>query len=236
MCARLLNSPKTLRSHKTTAMTTTPFKMDLIVACIGINRLTSHSKTPTTISTINMLINGIVPPYLAHSARLTERVSQSASHRECSVFDKSSLYSETGRRPGAILDRKLQKVPLFNKETPQALLMRRAAAFQRFLERATCETRKTPNKGFPRVPVMRICIAVPAFFRRRDQMLSEQMIWDRSPSGKASPAAPGAWPNRIRLAGGHRCGRARHPLPRHETSTSESAVHLAASRSHRPDP
>jgi len=74
MCARLLNSPKTLRSHKTTAMTTTPFKMDLIVACIGKNRLTSHSKTPTTISTINMLINGIVPPYLAHSARLTENV------------------------------------------------------------------------------------------------------------------------------------------------------------------
>ena len=46
MCARLLNSPKTLSSHKTTAMTTTPFKMDLIVACIGIKRLTSHSKTP----------------------------------------------------------------------------------------------------------------------------------------------------------------------------------------------
>ena len=38
MCARLLNSPKRLRSHKTTAMTTMPLKMDLVFACIGIKR------------------------------------------------------------------------------------------------------------------------------------------------------------------------------------------------------
>jgi hypothetical protein len=51
-------SPKTFKSHKTTAMTTTAFKMDLIVPCIGM-RLTSQSITPTTTSTINMLINGM---------------------------------------------------------------------------------------------------------------------------------------------------------------------------------
>jgi hypothetical protein len=43
------NNPKTFSNHKTTAMTTTAFKMDLIVACIGMKRLTNQSKTPTTI-------------------------------------------------------------------------------------------------------------------------------------------------------------------------------------------
>jgi hypothetical protein len=47
-----LKSPKTFSSHKTTAITTTAFKMDLIVPCMGMKRLTSQSRTPTTISTI----------------------------------------------------------------------------------------------------------------------------------------------------------------------------------------
>jgi len=41
-------SPKMFRSHKTVAITTTAFKMDLIVPCIGMKRLTSQSRTPTT--------------------------------------------------------------------------------------------------------------------------------------------------------------------------------------------
>lgn len=40
--------PKTLSSQMTTKITTTLFKMDLIVPCMGI-RLTSHRRTPTTI-------------------------------------------------------------------------------------------------------------------------------------------------------------------------------------------
>ena len=59
MCENELNRPNTLNSHKTTAITTTPFRIDLIVPCIGINRLTSHSKTPTTIKTTTTFINGI---------------------------------------------------------------------------------------------------------------------------------------------------------------------------------
>src|SRR5271156_3729136 len=47
-----LNNPKTFSSHNTTAITTTAFKMDLIVPCIGMKRLTSQSRTPTTIRTI----------------------------------------------------------------------------------------------------------------------------------------------------------------------------------------
>jgi hypothetical protein len=43
------NNPKTLRSHNTTPITTTAFKIDLILPAIGIKRFTSHSKTPTTI-------------------------------------------------------------------------------------------------------------------------------------------------------------------------------------------
>jgi len=46
-------TPKMFSSHKTTPITTTAFKMDLIDPAIGMKLLTSHSKTPTTIRTIN---------------------------------------------------------------------------------------------------------------------------------------------------------------------------------------
>jgi hypothetical protein len=48
---RWLKIPKTLRSHKITAITTTAFKIDFIDPAIGINRLMSHRMTPTTIRT-----------------------------------------------------------------------------------------------------------------------------------------------------------------------------------------
>jgi hypothetical protein len=41
--------PNTRRSHKTTAMTTTAFRIDLMELAIGMKRLTSHNRTPTTI-------------------------------------------------------------------------------------------------------------------------------------------------------------------------------------------
>jgi hypothetical protein len=47
------------RSHRTVAITTTAFKMDLIVPCIGMKLLTSQSKTPTTIRTTSICIKGI---------------------------------------------------------------------------------------------------------------------------------------------------------------------------------
>jgi len=56
---RLWNSPKTFRSHNTTTITTTAFKMDLIVPCIGIKRLTSQSRRPTTTRTITTCSKGI---------------------------------------------------------------------------------------------------------------------------------------------------------------------------------
>src|SRR6266849_1703168 len=43
------NNPNTLRSHNTTPMTTTPFKIDLILPAMGIKLFTSHRRTPTTI-------------------------------------------------------------------------------------------------------------------------------------------------------------------------------------------
>jgi hypothetical protein len=42
-----------LSSHSTTAITTTAFKIDLIVHCIGI-KFTSQSRTPTTTSVISI--------------------------------------------------------------------------------------------------------------------------------------------------------------------------------------
>jgi hypothetical protein len=46
--------PKMFRSHTTTPITTTAFKMDLIDPAIGMKLLTSQSKTPTTIKTIKI--------------------------------------------------------------------------------------------------------------------------------------------------------------------------------------
>jgi hypothetical protein len=48
------NSPKMFSSHKTTAITTTAFKMDLIVPCIGMKLLTSQSRTPITTRTTSI--------------------------------------------------------------------------------------------------------------------------------------------------------------------------------------
>ena len=42
------------RSHKTTAITTTPFKIDLICPCIGIKLFTSQSRTPITTKTTSI--------------------------------------------------------------------------------------------------------------------------------------------------------------------------------------
>jgi hypothetical protein len=54
----LLSKPKTCNSQITTTITTTPFKMLLMVDCMGMKRLTSQSKTPTTISVSKTCING----------------------------------------------------------------------------------------------------------------------------------------------------------------------------------
>ena len=51
MWGKDLKIPKMFSSHRTTTITTTPFRIDLMVPCIGM-RLTSQSKTPTTIRTI----------------------------------------------------------------------------------------------------------------------------------------------------------------------------------------
>jgi hypothetical protein len=43
--------PKTFRSHRTTTMTTTTFRIDFMDPAIGMKRLISQSSTPTTIRT-----------------------------------------------------------------------------------------------------------------------------------------------------------------------------------------
>ena len=52
-------SPKVSSSHNTTPMTTTAFKIDLMVPCIGMKRFTSHNKTPTTIRVNRICMRGI---------------------------------------------------------------------------------------------------------------------------------------------------------------------------------
>ena len=64
------------RSHNTVAITTTTFKMDLIVACIGMKRLTSDT--------------------LEHD---TSRVDQiMAPHNTGQAFDSSPRFSQTPDR------------------------------------------------------------------------------------------------------------------------------------------
>jgi hypothetical protein len=61
-----LNSPNAFNNHITTAITTTAFRIDLILWSIGIYLLTNHKRTPTTISTNKTLIKGIfylLPPW-----------------------------------------------------------------------------------------------------------------------------------------------------------------------------
>jgi hypothetical protein len=48
------NNPNTLRSHNTTPITTTAFKIDLMLPAMGMKRFTSHKRTPTTI-TVNKI-------------------------------------------------------------------------------------------------------------------------------------------------------------------------------------
>jgi hypothetical protein len=43
--------PKPFKSHKTTAITTTAFKIDLMELAIGMKVLMSQSRTPITIKT-----------------------------------------------------------------------------------------------------------------------------------------------------------------------------------------
>jgi hypothetical protein len=52
-------SPKTLRSHKTTAMTTTAFKIDLMEPAMGMYELTSQRRIPTTTKTTTTWIKGM---------------------------------------------------------------------------------------------------------------------------------------------------------------------------------
>src|SRR5580693_7297685 len=60
MFDREWNNPKTLSSHKTTQITTTAFKMDLMLPAMGMKRFTSQSKTPTTIRVIRMGMRGML--------------------------------------------------------------------------------------------------------------------------------------------------------------------------------
>jgi hypothetical protein len=48
------NNPKTFSSHNTTPMTTTPFKIDLMLRAMGMKRFTSQSRIPTTIRVIRI--------------------------------------------------------------------------------------------------------------------------------------------------------------------------------------
>ena len=49
-----------MSNQTTTAITTTPFKIDVMDDCIGMNRFTSHSSTPTTTRISTAWSNGIV--------------------------------------------------------------------------------------------------------------------------------------------------------------------------------
>src|SRR5579863_84658 len=51
--------PKTFRSHTTTTMITTAFRIDLMEPAIGMKLLTSQRRTPTTIRAIKICTKGV---------------------------------------------------------------------------------------------------------------------------------------------------------------------------------
>ena len=57
---KLPQTPNTFSNQITTTITTTAFKIALIVPCIGIYLLISHSTTPTAIRTRIIVIIGII--------------------------------------------------------------------------------------------------------------------------------------------------------------------------------
>src|SRR6266849_6240718 len=59
------NSPNTLRSHNTTPMTTTAFKIDLMLPAMGMNWFTSHKRTPTTTRTRRIWRRGMLFTFLS---------------------------------------------------------------------------------------------------------------------------------------------------------------------------
>src|ERR1700730_5637568 len=59
------NNPNTSRSHNTTPMTTTAFKIDLMLPAMGIKRFTSHNRTPMTIRVSRMGRRGILFTFLS---------------------------------------------------------------------------------------------------------------------------------------------------------------------------
>jgi hypothetical protein len=67
---RLWSNPNALRTHITTQMTTTAFKIDLIELAIGMKRLISHRMTPTTIKVNKTWTKGMI-----HSPHFTARAS-----------------------------------------------------------------------------------------------------------------------------------------------------------------
>src|SRR5208283_593810 len=56
----LLHNPTACNSQTQTAMTTTTFRIVLILEAIGIKRLISHNATPTIISTTTKFIKGML--------------------------------------------------------------------------------------------------------------------------------------------------------------------------------
>jgi hypothetical protein len=63
------SNPNALRSHITTQMTTTAFKIDLMELAMGMNELISHRMTPTTIKVNNTWTRGMIySPHFTASA------------------------------------------------------------------------------------------------------------------------------------------------------------------------
>src|SRR5665213_2979551 len=84
-------NPKTFSSHTTTQITTTALRIDLIEPAIGMNEFTSHSSTPTTISTNNTCTSGIfissaLRNNLNFESGIGRRISQSYASLDAPSF------------------------------------------------------------------------------------------------------------------------------------------------------
>src|SRR6266852_6863883 len=82
------NNPNTLRSHSTTPMTTTAFKMDLMLPAMGMKRFTSHSRTPTTIRVSRICRRGMLFTFLS----LLQDTSTLAQEFPCNLLAENAMH------------------------------------------------------------------------------------------------------------------------------------------------
>jgi len=106
------SNPNALRSHITTQMTTTAFKIDLMELAIGMNWFTNHRRTPTTIRANRIWVRGMIfsPFCLCYETLLSKPPKYSTNYLLRNAWwtallqRRTSLSNQTGWAGNVLFD------------------------------------------------------------------------------------------------------------------------------------